>query len=354
MSYSMTSPLSGRGGPPPHGGLVAVSSAEDAELNAMWARVRDTVVRMAGGDVALASRSLSIDDVLAELDRVHSAEAKKSDKYQGIKAAFWGTLKCLETVGGIVANGASNVFGPAETCFNALTFVITAYSKYEKVFESLSSLFERCTMFFERLDEYIRAGMDAKLTRVACQHLQLFVEICEKAQQLSRGRIKLLTFTKVFFLDDDGISPLLARMASLVDKEHGLVAAQTYRQTVLAVAKAGEAALSAREALAVGHGIGSKVSAMFDDRTRQRQREERNRRRDMIAEKILAGEAARGSELANMTQNILNKYGQTVVDGTGKWILDEPLFRSWCRRRIRQNRCSSLRVAMARERHTCS
>ena len=129
------------------------------------------------------------------------------------------------------------VFAPTELCFNVVSFVISAWQGYQGIFESLADLLDRCIQYLSRLEYYVRGGMDAKLTKVACQHLQLFVEICDRVIALKHSkRKKLRVFSKILFLDDNDIDDLLQKMASLVDQEGRLVTAQMFSFVSEAVA----------------------------------------------------------------------------------------------------------------------
>lgn len=95
-------------------------------------------------------------------------------------------------------------FGPSELCFNALNFVIQAWQGYQGIFEELAGLLEKCAEYLGRLEYHVHAGMDAKLSKVACQHLLLFVEICDRTVKLRSRRRKLLAVVKILFLQDNG------------------------------------------------------------------------------------------------------------------------------------------------------
>ncbi|RKK77751.1 hypothetical protein BFJ69_g6040 [Fusarium oxysporum] len=178
---------------------------------------------VAGGDSSKIKSNLDIDSVLQHLEQSQFKDKKGSEKYGTVKNIFNRTLQCIQTVGGIVADGASYVFAPAGTCYNALTFVIQAWQGYEGIFESLAGLLEKCIEFLERLTYYTDYGMDSKLTKIACQHLQIFVDICDHTLKLRSKRSKFAAFMKQMFLNDDGMQELLGVMKNLVEKEHGLV-----------------------------------------------------------------------------------------------------------------------------------
>jgi hypothetical protein len=50
-------------------------------------------------------------------------------------------LNCIQLLGGIAAQGASIVFGPATLCFNAISFLIDIPKTVASVYEGIESLF---------------------------------------------------------------------------------------------------------------------------------------------------------------------------------------------------------------------
>lgn len=106
--------------------------------------------------------------------------------------------------------------------------VIKAWQGCEGVFEDLTGLLTRCGEFLERLSSYVQTGMDSRLTRVACQHLGLFVEICDRALVLRKKHSLVKIFLKQLFLKDEYIKEVLDKMESVNDKELMLVTTQTW------------------------------------------------------------------------------------------------------------------------------
>ncbi|KAL2868600.1 uncharacterized protein BJX67DRAFT_371292 [Aspergillus lucknowensis] len=299
------------------------TSALKSEIVDIWSQVQARVVQLAGGDSSNIQGDLTIEGVLSYLDKAQDQSAKKESS---IRRAFEKTLQFIDTVGGIVAGGAGEVFGPSELCFNALSMVIQAWQGYQGVFESLATLLEKCGQYMSRLEYYIRGGLDAKLAKVACQHLQLFVEICDRAIKLRRSkRRKLIVFTKLLFLNDNEIADLLEKMDGLVDEEGRLVAAQTF-------SFASEAAVSTRENLAISKAVNSKLDMLIANRSDSLKESDTKRRK----EKILQTLAFDGNKLDQdkrepdpYWQRIYYNYRKYVVPGTGEWIFSAPEFKSW-------------------------
>ncbi|KAI9373279.1 hypothetical protein BJX61DRAFT_541905 [Aspergillus egyptiacus] len=299
------------------------NSALKGEIIEIWSQVQARVIQLAGGDQSNIRTDLTIDDVLSYLDKAQDLSEKKDG---AIRGAFEKTLQFIDTIGGVVAGGAGEVFGPSELCFNALSMVIQAWQGYQGVFESLAALLEECGNYMARLEYYIRGGMDARLAKVACQHLQLFVEICDRTIKLRRSkRRKLTVFTKLLFLNDNDIEDLLEKMNGLVDKEGRLVTAQTF-------SFAAETVVSTRENLAISRAVNSKIDMLIASRSDSLKESDTKRRKERILDTLAFDENKLDQEKREPDpywQRIYYNYRKCVVPGTGDWIFSEPEFKAW-------------------------
>lgn len=197
------------------------------------------------------------------------------------------------------------------------------------MFESLTGLLEQCVEFLDRLTYYAKSGMDAKLTKVACRHLQLFVEICDRALKLSQKRYKIMAFTKQLFLIDDGVKDLLAQMKNLVGEEHRLVSAHTFKSS-------NEAAANSRDNLALAKKADAKLDAVMNDKNEQRRAEEtRKWKRAVITaldfEQSEFNSTTQEPKEPNERWRDVWRKNREVTEGTGDWISKHQSFMSWIR-----------------------
>jgi hypothetical protein len=86
-----------------------MEAADQKEIEAIWKEVHVKVIELAGGDPKRVRQTLSIEDVLGYIDSVQKTQAQKSEEHGTFKNVVAKTLQCISTVGGIVADGASNV-----------------------------------------------------------------------------------------------------------------------------------------------------------------------------------------------------------------------------------------------------
>ncbi|KAK8006923.1 hypothetical protein PG989_000913 [Apiospora arundinis] len=290
-------------------GADAARAAAQKEIDAIWAQVQDRVLQLAARQKTQVRKNISINDVLRYVDEVQHSEKDKSEKFGWFKTAVGNTLQCIQTIGGIVSSGASQVFGPTDMCFNALTFVIAAWQGYEGMFENLAELLERCSNFLERLD-YYNNKMDVRLTRVACQNLQLFVEICDHSIRLRKKHVKAFAFMKRLFLNDDNISGLLGMMDKLNNKENLLVNAQTYK---IVSDSAGD------------------IKLILEGQKEQKKEDDAKKWRKTIAKVLGFPNSALGTdgEPYPTWQRTFDARKDKLIEGTGNWILDQPVFVDW-------------------------
>jgi hypothetical protein len=218
------------------------------------------------------------------------------------------------------------VFAPSGMCFNAITFVIQAWQSYSSIFESLTGLLGRCVAFLNRVVYYVKGGMDVNLAKVAAQHLQLFVEICDRSIKLRHSkRSKLMAFTKVFFLNDTEIQGLLDMMQSLADEEGHLVAAQTFNFS-------SEAAVNSRENLEINRKMDGKVDMLVEDKMDQKKEQDAQKRRELILRKLAFEDDKMDKDKKEPSaswKTRYNNYRNTVVKNTGDWIFEHLDFIQW-------------------------
>ena len=118
-------------------GAVAFSESDD-EISRTWKLVEERVIQMAGGDRSKIKQGLRIENVLDYLDEAQAKDAKASAKYSTVKNIFNRTLQCIQTVGGIVADGASYVGGPKlQSDLNHHADSISGLCSFEYLFQRI-------------------------------------------------------------------------------------------------------------------------------------------------------------------------------------------------------------------------
>ena len=175
--------------------------------------------------VQLNNRSL--DDVLRELDkRFNNPSLDENRKQQRVKEMASNVLKFIQVLGGIAAQGASAVFGPANMCFNAMQFLIDIPAKISKFYDDLALLFEEISTFMKQFKIYQRieqfARVDIELKQGTHKLMIVFVDICAiSIDVLSGSKLKRFkTLTKIALFDNDsGIEDKLDEFKRLINHQ---------------------------------------------------------------------------------------------------------------------------------------
>ncbi|KAF3041114.1 hypothetical protein E8E12_007068 [Didymella heteroderae] len=189
----------------------------DDDLDAAWTRVvhefeKEAQSKPGGG------RKLTIEEVLATIrpkDGVQSTKEKA-------KSVVHTILVCVQRFGDIVVTATSAIFAPSQQCFNALNFVIKKTQDYGKLFEDLTTLLERVSVFLETLRTYLdQDGVSTKLDKRLRPNIyrvrEHFIVILTLTVRLTSRRSKIKAFTKLLlFSDDSGVSEALATLETRV------------------------------------------------------------------------------------------------------------------------------------------
>ncbi len=293
------------------------TSPEQRDIEAIWRQVHEKVIQLAGSDPQFQiEKTLDIDGVLRRLGSLQQAK-KEPDKFGLFKHIVHRTLQCIQHMGWIVADGASTVFGPSQACYNALTFVIQAWQNYEGMFENLAELLEKCSDFLTRL-QYYEKNMDANLSRLACQNLRIFIEICDRTIKLRKRSTRIIRFTKQLFLNDDGIQDLLNMMEKLNNREVPLVSAQIFKKVM---------------------DNEGKLDSALEEQRLQREDEGWRKRRRAIAAALGFPRTTRDTdgEPIQHWQRTFEARKATIIDGTGEWIGQNGIFLEWAESKLPTN-----------------
>ena len=171
------------------------------------------------------AKNLSLNDAMASLDHHFNAQdTEHNSKTAQAKEWAMNLLKFIQLLGGIIAQGASVIVGPASLCFNALSFLLDIPTRISSFYDDLSALFQKLSTLtqqfriFQRMDRYVDVGMELK--EDTHKLMIAFVDVCAISIDFFGGS-RLHTFgtlTKVaLFNNDSGIKSKLADIKTLID-----------------------------------------------------------------------------------------------------------------------------------------
>lgn len=214
---------------------------DDSDLSLAWRQACDSFAETTGIELSFTSPP-SPDQILAKFDEKKAKDEKARAKIEKAKAIVGKTLTCVVQVGGVVAQAASMVFGPAAICMNAISFFVEAGINYGNIFRGLDELFSRIFRVLERIQVYLdnKSHISKPMIRIASGLLLSFIRICELSCKVLQGN-KPLKFLKVAaFNDDDDVREELRKLDRLEADESqmkgtlGLVSAKITEKNVVA------------------------------------------------------------------------------------------------------------------------
>ncbi|KAL9577614.1 MAG: hypothetical protein Q9212_006252 [Teloschistes hypoglaucus] len=215
----------------PHLLLVKLSMANDEDeqsFKRMWEDAQRRFEQKT--NKSLVQHSPSLDDVLKDLDeRFNDGDLdndKKRQRVQKVKRLASNVLKLIQLLGGIAAQGASVVFGPAAQCFCAFKFLLDIPARISRFHDDLANLFAEISTFlkvfkiYQRIEDFAR--VDVELKRCAHKLMILIVDICALSINCFSGSTfrKLWSDAKVaLFEDDTGVKAKLEEFKTLINHQ---------------------------------------------------------------------------------------------------------------------------------------
>ncbi|KAL8822530.1 MAG: hypothetical protein Q9191_006735 [Dirinaria sp. TL-2023a] len=199
---------------------------DEQTFKEMWKEARIKFEELTDKSL-VQSKNRSLDDVLRELNkRFNPPINDENRKQQRVKELASNVLKFIQLLGGIAAQGASAVFGPANMCFNAMHFLIDIPVRVSKFYDDLALLFEEISTFMQQFKIYQRieqfATVDIELKRSTHKLMIMFVDVCAISIDVLSGS-KLKTWKKLtklaLFDNDSGIAAKLDEFRRLIDHQ---------------------------------------------------------------------------------------------------------------------------------------
>ncbi|CAK1360558.1 unnamed protein product [Cercospora beticola] len=298
---------------------LAMLSEED-DLDTVWADIISRCSKITKWDLN-DRRSLTVDQVISKI--VPPKDKKAAESTGKAKEVFKNALVCVQRFGEIAANAASMVFGPSQQCFNAISFVISAVQEYDDVFNNITALMERVSVFLERLRIYLgdtdaKTKLDKRLRLTVYRVLEHFLMIMGLAHKLTRGwKAKFKLAAKIgAFGEDDGVKEALATLERLISY-------QTQTEITVILKDMSEAAKNIRS-------LNSKLDSIADAQEKaasslgflqtaeeRRKAEDEDRKRLETLREALNIESTK-RPWSEKQDELWGKH----IEGTGKWLLE--------------------------------
>ncbi|OJD18304.1 hypothetical protein AJ78_01680 [Emergomyces pasteurianus Ep9510] len=306
------------------------------DIEQMWREALAEFHKLSGHDPNKFTE-LKVSDVIDKINQRRELDEKKAAKYGKAKDVLDKTLTCIQTLGNLLSQGASMVFGPSTLCFNAVSYLITAAQNYSKIFGGIAELFERISAFLERFEVYVRSKslgveLDIHLRKIIHELLRSFMRICALSIKVSRENKFLLALEVFSFGSDKGIQAELDALEALVKRETGMGVALTLESAKITEGNVTVGFAETRGSLQTLNskvdgvtGQLSSVSFLLERREHTERMNETNGASNKHSEKIkhalkIEKEAWRSDQ---------EEFMRVRVPSTGQWLLVDPQFTAW-------------------------
>lgn len=210
---------------------------DEFTLREMWEEAQIRFNKQTGKSLR---QPLTLKDALSNIDaKLKPSDPKIADKQRKIKSAATEIIKLVQLLGGLAAQGASIVFGPANMCFNALQILLDIPSKISKVYDDLNKLLEDVATFMKQFQIYQRieqiTTLDIEFRQSVHKLLIAFVDICaisfefcdRRASNIFKRNSKI-----VLFDDDSGVGAALDNFQRLSAQHSNISDAVTLERVV--------------------------------------------------------------------------------------------------------------------------
>ncbi|KAL9618543.1 MAG: hypothetical protein Q9160_006727 [Pyrenula sp. 1 TL-2023] len=285
------------------------------------------------------SKTQSLDDVLEELEkRFNENDPTNGSKQKRVKEAISNVLKIIQLLGGIAAQGACVVFGPANLCFNAVQFLINVPGKISRFYDAFRVLFEKILMFmqqfkiYRRIEEITSLGFELKMS--THKLMVVFVEACAISIDVLNGSTWALMKTaakSVLFDKDTGLHVTLEKFQRLLNENSQIRDTITLEQVMVSerdLHKAlNEAAEESRKLLEVQKDTDKDVRILKEAVVPYVNEQLEKGEWQMLLKRI-----ARALVLPEKLldpRNALEQLKIESVENTGQWLSDVEEYREW-------------------------
>ncbi|KAI9769862.1 MAG: hypothetical protein M1839_003581 [Geoglossum umbratile] len=282
-------------------------------------------------------RITTVDDLIKEVDKRNTKFTSFREKRHTLFDVLEGAMKPIELVGNLAAGAASMAFPPSSLVFGAAMYLIGAAKGTTACYDSIQALMVTLKDFTTRLSIYAREEISKELSEKLTEVLAALIE----AFALSRKAIKegrMLKFAKNVLLgNDDRVTEAVGKLANLTESEDRLVGADTLTEAKRTGRIVDGVSMTVRQTNVSVREMGMTVShvdigvtelnekvtniMLAMDESKAVAKEEKDKKHQDNVKKVL--------QPSVRAQDWYDKINKSRVPGTGDWVRDEGLFKSW-------------------------
>ncbi|KAI9375186.1 hypothetical protein BJX61DRAFT_192231 [Aspergillus egyptiacus] len=310
--------------------LIKMSADKDtapASVQEIWEKTITRFHQRTGQRLDGVSRTP--DDIRRALD-AHYAAQEDDEDVSNAKAASFKIIHCIQLLGGFASAGASMAFGPAQLCFNALSFILDIPKKVQEFHGEINAIFAEVGpalaqfRIYQRMeenthvDEALRASIDQVMTS--------FVDICAACINIHReGRWRSFKRSaKRILLDEGSVRDELDNFKKLTQDQLNVQATLTLEVALETNQGMAFIKTSVNEIDTATKGIKTDVTGLVEAEHKRGMNDARKKNLNTIREKL----AQKEEEVANVTDTRDNMW-KNSVKGSGKWLNNVQEYKQW-------------------------
>ncbi|KAF9888811.1 hypothetical protein FE257_008180 [Aspergillus nanangensis] len=266
--------------------------------------------------------SKSPDDLRRALD-AHCASQTDAEDVAKVKDVGLKMINCFQLLGGIAAQGASMVFGPAGLCFNALSFLLDIPKKVHEFHGEINAIFAEVGpalvnfRIYQRMEQV--SEVDEALRISIYNVMMSFIDLCAKCINIHfEGRWKSIRrHAKRLLLDDQSVKGELDNFKRLTQDQQNLQATLTLE---VAIGTGQDVKFVASTVMATK----TDVSGLVDAERKRGLDENRRKELDGIKKKL----GVKSDTMSNINGS-REKMWQNLMKGSVQWLNDVEGYSQW-------------------------
>ena len=272
---------------------------------------------------------------VSDLERKLQDQSESMDQFRAKRAKLFKVMRNamlpVELIGQLAGGDVSVAFPPSSFVFGAVSYLITAAKNVSSAYDTIEDLMGLLADFTVRLQIYDRQNLSPQLRMKLAEVLATLLEIFALARRLiKRGRTIGYLHNLTLGADKE-IQKSIDKLSRLTQSEDRLVGAEVHNE----VTKHGKALDGISTTLSSTH------LEVLQSRTETRQMKE-----EIVMLLKDSRAAVQEDELGNRDgikavlqpsvtpQDTYDKIKKERLSGSGDWIRDESLFKSWINKTI--------------------
>ncbi|KAL4745639.1 hypothetical protein BDW72DRAFT_198463 [Aspergillus terricola var. indicus] len=308
-------------------GMSKDKTAAPASVQEIWEKTIARFHQRTGQQLNGVSRTP--DDLRLALDAHYAAQEEDEDISRAKETGFR-IIRCIQLLGGIAAEGASLVFGPAGLCFNALSFLLDIPRTVHEFHGEINAIFAEVGpalaqfRIYQRMEE--NTSVDEALRASIDQVMSSFVDICANCINIHReGRWRSFKRSaKRILLDEGSVRDELNNFKKLTQEQLNVQATLTLEVALETNQGVAFIKSSVTEIDTATKGIKTDVSGLVEAEHKRGLNDARKRSLKTIREKLAQEE----EETANVI-DARDKMWKNSVKGSGKWLNNIEEYKQW-------------------------